>query len=116
MKRLRKKLCSRAGESIAETLVALLVAAIALTMLAGMITATANLVKKSEDKMEEYYTKSEPLEKISAGSETMTLTITCVTPNISISKSVYPAKNETFQKTPVIAYRSVGGSGGGGTP
>ena len=48
MKKIAKKLRSQAGESIAETLVAVLVIAVALTMLAAMITATANMVKKAK--------------------------------------------------------------------
>ena len=52
MKRLIKKLNSQSGESIAETLFAVLVAAIALTMLAGMITATANMVNVLYGKQE----------------------------------------------------------------
>ena len=76
MKRLLiKKLNSQSGESIAETLFAVLVAAIALTMLAGMITATANMVKTSEDKMDKYYTESRKLEEIGTGS-VLSLSIT----------------------------------------
>ena len=112
MKRLIKKLNSQSGESIAETLFAVLVAAIALTMLAGMITATANMVKKSEDKMDTYYTESRKLEEIGAGSE-LSLSITGVDDIKIEGIPVYSAKNGTFQKTPVTAYRPKGGAGGG---
>ena len=118
MKKLGMKLHSRSGETIAETLVALLIAAIALTMLAGMITATANLVKTSENKMDEYYKKSWDLETISTATEPITLTIAEDTAdgNIRFSETVNQFKNGIFQKTPVIAYVKPpeGGAGGGG--
>lgn len=113
MKRIIKKLNSQAGESIAETLLAVLVAALALTMLAGMITAAVNMVKKSEDKMGDYYRESWKLEEINVGSDQLSLSINS-TDNIKIEGiQAYPAKNETFQKTPVTAYRPVNGAGGG---
>lgn len=112
MKRLIKKLNSQSGESIAETLFAVLVAAIALTMLAGMITATANMVKTSEDKMDTYYTESRKLEEIGAGSE-LSLSITSEDDIKIEGIRVYSAQNGTFQKTPVTAYRPKGGAGGG---
>ena len=53
------KLKSNKGETISETLVALLISSLALTMLAGAITASANLVEKSRTKMDSYYAASE---------------------------------------------------------
>ena len=115
MKKLGMKLHSRSGETIAETLVALLIAAIALTMLAGMITATTNMVKTSEDKMDEYYKKSWDLETISAASPiTLTIADDAAGGNIRISETVNQYKNEIFQKTPVIAYVKPPESGAGG--
>lgn len=55
MRQIAKKLRSRSGETIAETLVALLVGVLALMVLAGMISATSRIVKKSEAKMDDYY-------------------------------------------------------------
>lgn len=111
-----KKLKSRSGESIAETLLAVLVAALALTMLAGMITAAVSMVKKSEEKMDDYYRESWKLEQIEeAGDDADTLNLSITgTDGITISGiKVYSAKNETFQKTPVTAYRPANGTGGG---
>ena len=108
MKRLRKKLRSQAGESIAETLVALLIAALALTMLAAMINSTVNMVKTSEIKMDDYYKINLKLEEIGTDSQGK-ITLTDGS-KISIEKDVYQARNETFQKTPVVAYRSKPGT------
>lgn len=109
MKRLRKKLRSQAGESIAETLVALLIAALALTMLAAMINSTVNMVKTSETKMDEYYQNNLGLEEIGTDSQGK-ITLKDDGSKISIEKDVYQARNETFQKTPVVAYRSTPGT------
>ena len=110
MKKLRKKLRSQAGESIAETLVALLIAALALTMLAAMINSTVNMVKTSETKMDDYYKINLELEEIKPDPPGITLTLTDNVSKISIEKVVYQARNETFQKTPVVAYRSKPGT------
>ena len=58
MKRVLKKLRGNAGESIAETLVALLISALALVMLAGAVSAASNIISKSNEKMNEYYADS----------------------------------------------------------
>ena len=60
-----RKLRSRAGESIAETLVSVLIAAVALVMLAGMISTTLRLVEDSSKKIEAYYTANDALTKLS---------------------------------------------------
>jgi len=61
-KRLMKKLNSRAGESIAEVLVALLISALALVMLASMITASTRIITQSKTTMESYYAENNTLE------------------------------------------------------
>lgn len=48
-KRIAAKLRGRAGESIAETLIALLISALALVMLAGAISSAANMITKSRN-------------------------------------------------------------------
>ena len=55
-KRILKKLSSQSGESIGETLVALLIAALALTMLAGAVSSAMNIVTRSKKSMDDYYT------------------------------------------------------------
>ena len=73
MKKLIKKLKSSSGESIGETLVALLIAALALLMLAVAITATTRIITNSSEKVDDYFdksnTKNETLSKAAAESD-----------------------------------------------
>ncbi len=65
-----RKLKSRSGESIAETLVAVLIAALALMMLAGAINASSNMITKSKNLLNTYYTANNNLaSETSAGSD-----------------------------------------------
>lgn len=103
MKQIKKKLKSCAGESLAETLIAVLVIVLALTMLAGMITATTNIVTRSKDKMNDYYEENARLEKMSGDKKNLTLSITG-TEDEKIEVTVMAFVNEEFGNTPVIAY------------
>ena len=67
IKKIKNKLRSPAGESIGETLAALLIAALALTMLAGAVTASAKVVDRSRDTLDAYYSAQEGLTKKQAG-------------------------------------------------
>ena len=73
--RLMKRLRSESGESIAEVLVALLIAAVALMMLAAMISSTVSIVNKSKTKMDEYYQNNAILELQTSPTATPILTI-----------------------------------------
>ncbi len=53
-KKLINRLRSRAGESIAEVLVAVLISALGLAILAGMVAASSNMVTKSKSAMQTY--------------------------------------------------------------
>lgn len=55
------KLKSTSGESIAETLVAVLIIALALLMLAGTINTASNLITQSQGKLKEYYKENNNL-------------------------------------------------------
>lgn len=55
MKQATRKLRSRAGESIGETLVALLISALALLMLAGAISSAGRIVTRNKESMDTYY-------------------------------------------------------------
>ncbi len=55
------KLRSRAGETIAETLVAVLIAAIAVLMLAIMLTSSTDLVHRSSEAFARYYAENNAL-------------------------------------------------------
>jgi hypothetical protein len=55
LRRIRNKLCSCAGESIGETLIALLIAALALLMLAGAVSSASRIVTRNKAAMKSYY-------------------------------------------------------------
>ncbi len=114
----QRKMKNQSGETIAETLVALLISSIALMMLAGMINSTVNLVTKSEAKMGDYYTQNAKLENSEASSSTFTITIkpddTSSKLNMSLEGVRYQTNN-IFSKTVVAySYVSPGGSSAGG--
>ena len=52
---LKRKLRSRAGESIAESLVSILIVALASILFAGMVTASRNIIDTSNKWMQDYY-------------------------------------------------------------
>ena len=58
---IRKKLSSRRADSIVETLVAILVAALALAILAGMISTASRLIMESQSALDAYYAESNRL-------------------------------------------------------
>lgn len=111
--RLRAKLQSRAGESISETLVAMLVAALALTMLAGAITTSRDIIMRTRERLDVYYTAANQLAahqtgEIVSGSAAVQIRedasqITFVNENNGVVNVTY-YKNQEFEKTPVVAY------------
>ena len=100
---MKKKLRSQAGETLAETLITVLIIAVAMTMLAGMISATASMVKTSENKMKEYYQGSAALETFSGAESGPSITLKTDTDFDPIN--IVYAKNEVFSDHMVIAYR-----------
>ena len=67
MRAMRAKLKSRAGESIAEVLVALLISSVAIVMLASMITTSARITNDSKKSYAEYYDANNALTVQDAG-------------------------------------------------
>ena len=59
MKGVLRKLYSRAGESIGETLIALLISSLALLMLAGAVSSASRIVTRNKTAMEDYYGKKQ---------------------------------------------------------
>ena len=75
------KLKSTSGESIAETLVAVLISAFALLMLAGTVNTASNLITGSQNNLEEYYESNNTLADLkSVTPETYTASIYKGTP------------------------------------
>lgn len=114
MEKLKKKLKSQSGESLAETLVSLLIAALALIMLAGAMSASSGVITRSKEKLDDYYSANEGdsgvIKMKSGGGTSADLGIT-----ITDSEAVYKIANQSFKityyendefsKTPVIAYK-----------
>ncbi len=72
MGRLIRKLKSSSGESIAETLVAVLISAFALMMLAGTINTATRLITNSQDKLGKYYSSNNLLAEETESEESST--------------------------------------------
>ena len=68
MKKLFRRIKNNSGETIAETLIALLLSALALVMLAGAITTASGIIKRSSDKIEAYFDSANELAEIKDGS------------------------------------------------
>lgn len=106
IRNLKKKLNSKAGESITETLVSLLIASFALVMLAGAMTAASSVLTRSKEKLGKengYYSQTESLVKMESG-EKGTMEISGTGLNLQQVDIVYKV-NDAFSKTPVIAYK-----------
>ena len=110
MKKLIKKLKSSSGESIGETLVALLIAALALLMLAVAITATTRIITNSSEKVDDYFDKSNTKLVKMSGANTGKISITeksgsggaAVTLRIPVE---YGKVSELSRSNPVIAFK-----------
>jgi len=102
--KLMEKLHSQAGESIAEVLIAVLISALALTMLAGMISSTVRMVNAGKEKMNTYYAENADLE-IQGPSYDSTATVVISSNNeaeVTVSETVSGVKvyqNTTFGTT-----------------
>jgi len=106
-KRMGRKLRSNAGESIGETLVALLISALALVMLAGAISSTANMITTSDAKMGEYYDGDDILvQQAASGGTASTITITG-SDGTAETRNVSCYTNAAFASKPVVAYQYV---------
>lgn len=109
MKKIKNQLClklsSNAGESLAETLISTLIAALALVMLAGAISATANIIKVSDKQMGKYYDRDAVLVAMSSP-ESGFLSISIERGGTEIeARSARYCKNEAFSSHAVVAYK-----------
>ena len=113
--KVNNKLSSNAGESIAETLVALLISALALVMLAGSIYAASNMVTKSREQLKKYYRANEIM--VTSGDANSLDYVSKLTPKVTIGGSalgdagmpgqfeVEMYTNSAFPSKTVSAYR-----------
>ena len=86
----RGKLRKNAGETIAEALIALLIASIAIVMLANMIATSTNMVHKSEQAFDSYYTKNNDLTARGSGGEDGLTTLTAYQPGATPEDNLIP--------------------------
>ena len=108
---IKNRILSLAGESIAETLIALLVSSFALVMLAGAISSGSATVQKGKDTLKHYYENIEYIvnnngihdDNVGNGTDKITITDKSDESEVSFNISYYYDK--TFGKTPVIKYK-----------
>lgn len=98
------KLREKAGESIGETLVALLISSLALLMLAGAISAASQVITRSKDKVDKYYEEDGNLVKLISGD---TITINIFNDDVSQDFPRVCYINKEFASNPVVAYGNV---------
>lgn len=103
--RIRNKIRSTKGETISETLVALLIAALALVMLAGVVSSASRIVTQSRESLDAYYDECDEM-VLSYGSGGSTGSVTITGDGISavagITEDVSYIENDEFN---VISYR-----------
>jgi hypothetical protein len=75
-KTLLKKIRNKAGESIAEVLVASLIFSLAFMMAAGLVESSVKITENSGDKLTDYYTARNEMEKGSNPVDADTIIIT----------------------------------------
>ena len=97
-----KKIKGRSGDSLAEVLIALLISAVALVMLASMITSSTSMIDSSKKKMNSYYDAAGSLAELSGSGVNGTVTITGGGLSESFSVDIF-TDNEL--KSPVAAYK-----------
>ena len=106
----RKKLSRNTGETLTETLVALLIAAIAITMLASMIMTSRSLIDSSKKRFDAYYIENNALSKHSGTSTSGTATLSegttpvqLVNGSDSVSVNLF-TNGEAPSNKPIISY------------
>ena len=99
-----QKLRSSAGETIAETLISLLISALAMVMLAGAISATANMITSSDRKMGQYYENDANL--ATQTTKKGDLSVEIVSEGITIeTQTTSYFLNDAFPSKPVVSYK-----------
>ena len=103
--KVNKRLRSSSGESLSETLVALLLAALALAMLAGVIASGARMINAQKDKLEKYYSRNEAVVNMTADYQTGSVTFDFEGNDDPDAIPVNLYTNDVFSDKPVITYK-----------
>lgn len=102
---------SQSGETIGETLVALLIAALALTMLAGAITASGNMIAKGRKKLKEYYDHQDIIELMEDDSKGKDATMNITGSSVSQTQNILLfVCDETYGDIQIAGYKIKTGS------
>lgn len=105
-----RKLHSTLGESIGETLVALLVSTLGIMLLAGMIVASTRLIMQSEETLSKYYTANNIISAQDIGDTKGQLKITIADKSVSrhfydiVIEDVNCYTNTEIGNTPIVSY------------
>ena len=97
------RLRGRAGETLTETLVSLLIGVLALVMLAGAVTAASRVVRRGRTKMSEYYEYGEKVAQMSEPGTEATAVFSDGESDESVAVSLF--ENNELSGTPVISYK-----------
>ena len=117
-----KRLRSQTGESITETLVALLIASLGLIILAGAISATSRVVLKTDHVLEEYYHQNNAVAEQSDSEHAAQISKITITSSLTedsfagASFSVDSYRNDYYPNMPVISYHEKESESAGSTP
>lgn len=111
--KVNSKLKGNSGESITETLVALLIASLALVMLAATINAVSNMVLRTRDKLKNYYAANEYVINMDKDAEVDSKiaekdelgVITIKEGNNTLNVGVTTFTNKVFSNKQVMSYR-----------
>lgn len=105
-----RKIGNRSGETIGETLVALLIASLALVMLAGAIATSSGIITRSSNTINEYYDTNESVVMMSgAQNGVVTLNGSATTSGVSQTVNVeYKENSEINSRKPVTAFKVSG--------
>ena len=106
------KLKQKKGETLTETLVALLIGSLALVLLASMVTSSTKIITTSEMQLIQYYEQNNRLEARASGDENAIASACCVDGTETTvrlvpgrdSVSIKCYVNQKANKTSVISY------------
>ena len=128
MEKISRKLRGKTGESIGETLIALLISSLALMMLAGAVSSAGTIVQKSKAAFNDYYTKNNAVADQTAPAGTLNVTFSSEPDESELpfkpaSSVVNYYINDKYKQFQVVSYEMVPepessftGGDGGGTP
>ena len=105
--RILAKLRSRAGDSIAELLIALLISSLAMVMLAGAVSSASNMIRRGNTAMTAYFTEDNALAERTTddGNPPPAATVTLKEGSNDVQNwAVKYYSNDTFGRTHVVAY------------